>query len=118
MFSTAQPVAASAAAVAALQIVASEPERRGNLLCRAARLRQQLQDQGWDTGQSASQIIPLCVGSAGQTMRLAEQLRGLAAGYPASARHRCRRAGCCCGCASRQPMTRKCCPGWFARWGK
>jgi len=75
VFSTAQPAAASAAASEALKIVATEPQQRCNLLRRSAQLREQLQAQGWDTGESASQIIPLRVGSAEQTMRLAQELR-------------------------------------------
>lgn len=75
VFSTAHPVAASAAASVALEIVAADPAPRRNLLHRADELRDQLKQQGWDTGQSASQIIPLHVGPAEQTMRLAQQLR-------------------------------------------
>jgi len=83
VFSTAQPAAASAAALVALQIVAAEPGPRRNLLRRSAQLRQQLQHQGWDTGQSASQIIPLHIGSAQQTMKLAGQLQELGCWVPA-----------------------------------
>ena len=75
VFSTAQPATTSAAASAAIKIVAAEPEKRCNLLRTAAEFREQLQNQGWDTGDSSSQIIPLRVGSADQTMRFAEQLR-------------------------------------------
>ncbi len=74
VFSTAQPAAASAAASAALKIIATEPTKRRNLLRTATTLRKKLQAQGWNTGHSASQIIPLYVGSAKQTMHLAKQL--------------------------------------------
>jgi 8-amino-7-oxononanoate synthase len=79
VFSTAQPAATSAAGVAALDVVASEPHRRRELLARAAALRARLQSQGWQTGSCESQIIPLYVGDPDQTMRLAARLRD--AGY-------------------------------------
>jgi 8-amino-7-oxononanoate synthase len=75
VFSTAQPAAASAAALAALEIVESEPWRRQSLLENAARLRSRLRELGWNLGQSASQIIPVIVGSESETMRLARALR-------------------------------------------
>ncbi len=75
VFSTAHPAATSAAAIAALEIVAEQPDRRKNLLEKSASLRSQLNKMGWNTGKSASQIIPLLVGSASETMRLAKTLR-------------------------------------------
>jgi 8-amino-7-oxononanoate synthase len=75
VFSTAQPPMISAAAIAALGIVRDEPQRRAELLENAANLRQRLSDQGWNTGRSASQIIPLIIGDAGRTMLAAERLR-------------------------------------------
>jgi 7-keto-8-aminopelargonate synthetase-like enzyme len=74
VFSTAQPGATSAAAIAALNIVAREPQRRTQLLARAAELRARLADQGWNTGRSESQIIPLMIGDPVQTMQMAERL--------------------------------------------
>ncbi len=79
VFSTAQPAATSAAAIAALDVVATEPHRRRELLQRTATLRSRLSEQGWHTGNSASQIIPLYVGDPDRTMRLAAELRQ--AGY-------------------------------------
>lgn len=75
VFSTAQPPATSAAAIAALEIVESEPERRQQLLARAADLHRRLREQGWNTGGSESQIIPLIIGDAKRTMDLAAALR-------------------------------------------
>ena len=75
VFSTAQPAAASAAALAALDIVESEPWRRSRLLENASRLRQRLRELGWNFAQSASQIIPLIIGSPAETMRLAKALQ-------------------------------------------
>ena len=79
VFSTAQPPATSAAALAALDILAAEPQRREQLLSRAVDLRFRLQDHGWNTGSSESQIVPIVIGDADRTMRLADRLRE--AGY-------------------------------------
>ncbi len=57
VFSTAMPAAACAASLAALEIVRDEPQRRISLLAEAARLRTTLASQGWNVGESASQII-------------------------------------------------------------
>jgi len=75
VFSTAQPPATSAAALAALDIVRDEPHRRRQLLERAAQFRLRLSEQGWSTGRSESQIIPLVIGEPDRTMRIAQQLR-------------------------------------------
>jgi len=75
VFSTAQPAATSAAASAALNIVRDEPHRRQQLLAAAADLRTRLSEQGWNTAQSASQIIPLVIGDAARTMQLGARLR-------------------------------------------
>ena len=79
VFSTAQPAATSAAAIAALEIVKNEPHRRQVLLDRATDLRSRLSAQGWNTGASATQIIPLYVGDAERAMQLTAKLRE--AGY-------------------------------------
>jgi 8-amino-7-oxononanoate synthase len=75
VFSTAQPPAASAAAIAALDIVEREPNRRESLLRNAAALRDRLRENGWNTAESESQIIPLVVGDTDRTMRFAASLR-------------------------------------------
>lgn len=75
VFSTAQPPATSAAAIAALDIARREPNRRESLLRNAAALRERLREDGWDTGESESQIIPLVIGDADRTMGLAASLR-------------------------------------------
>ena len=82
VFSTAHPAAASAAALAALDIVESEPQRRTDLLNQAEQVRRRLADLGWETGSSNSQIIPVRIGSAAATMQLATALleRGILVG--------------------------------------
>jgi 8-amino-7-oxononanoate synthase len=79
VFSTAQPAATSAAALVALDIVASEPWSRTQLLETAACVRGHLKAQGWTLGASISQIVPIIVGSPGQALELAARLRE--AGY-------------------------------------
>jgi 8-amino-7-oxononanoate synthase len=75
VFSTAQPPATAAAAIAALDIVKQEPHRRQQLLASAAALRSRLKEQGWNIGHSESQIIPLITGDAKRAMELAAALR-------------------------------------------
>jgi 8-amino-7-oxononanoate synthase len=75
VFSTAQPPATSAAGIAAIEIVEREPERRESLFKSAAKLRARLREDGWNTGGSESQIIPIIIGDASRTMRLAAGLR-------------------------------------------
>jgi 8-amino-7-oxononanoate synthase len=83
VFSTAAPPATAAAAMAALDIVEAEPHRREGLLARADRLRRRLAAQGWNTGRSECQIIPLTVGSPDRAVQLAAQLRGRGLFVPA-----------------------------------
>jgi len=75
IFSTALPPPAAAASRAALSIVRNEPERRSRLLETAAALRLTLAAQGWNIGPTTSQIIPLVVGNAAETLTLAAALR-------------------------------------------
>ncbi|MBA4104246.1 MAG: 8-amino-7-oxononanoate synthase [Pirellula sp.] len=75
VFSTAQPASTAAAAIAALDIVVAEPGRRTQLLGAAANLRQRLRAAGWQTGASASQIIPIEVGAPAAALALSRRLR-------------------------------------------
>jgi 8-amino-7-oxononanoate synthase len=83
VFSTAPPAAMAAAALAALDIVRDEPERRRRLLSRADALRRQLSEQGWHVGKSASQIIPVVVGQPERAVHLAAELRNRGLFVPA-----------------------------------
>lgn len=74
IFSTAQPEAIAAASLAALRLVHREPHRRRELQQRAAWVRSELQAQGWDLCGSASQIIPLRIGSSARAMQLTAAL--------------------------------------------
>ena len=75
MFSTALPPAAAAASRAALDVVRGEPERRVRPAAAAEALRGALRARGWNVGPSTTQIVPLIVGDAAKTLRLAERLR-------------------------------------------
>lgn len=74
MFSTAMPPAVAAASIEALRLVDAEPERRTRVLALARELRQQLSERGWNTGNSASQIVPLIVGDPETAVTLSERL--------------------------------------------
>ncbi|MFO0871858.1 MAG: 8-amino-7-oxononanoate synthase [Pirellulales bacterium] len=75
VFSTAAPGPCAAAGLAALEVVRREPERRRRLLAAATELRHLLARDGWQTGASRSQIIPLFIGTPQRTVELAQQLR-------------------------------------------
>jgi 8-amino-7-oxononanoate synthase len=75
VFSTASPAATAAAAIAALDIVRDEPQRRRQLLTRSQSLREELSDRGWNVGLSASQIIPIVVGDPERAMKMSAELR-------------------------------------------
>jgi 8-amino-7-oxononanoate synthase len=75
VYSTAPPEAIAAAALEALRLVRAEPERRTTLLTRAARLRQRLQQAGWSTGNSISQIIPVIIGDPQRATQMSAVLR-------------------------------------------
>jgi 8-amino-7-oxononanoate synthase len=78
VYSTASPEACCAAALAALAIVREEPNRRVELLRRAACLRHQVHELGWqvpaEEESSTSQIVPLVIGDPGRTMQLSAEL--------------------------------------------
>jgi len=75
VFSTAFPAPAAAAALAALEIIEQEPQRRTLLLRRASELRSRLAEQGWRLGRSRSQIIPIVLGAPVRAVQLSQALR-------------------------------------------
>jgi len=74
IFSTALPPPSLAAATAALELLAAEPQRVRRLAANAAALREGLRAEGLDAGGGESQIVPLEVGEAAPTMELCERL--------------------------------------------
>ena len=74
IFSTALPPAVAGAAAGALDTLASNPGLGRELLQRAQAFRLRLKEAGFNTGVSASQIIPLIVGKNARALALAERL--------------------------------------------
>ena len=74
IFSTAHPPAVAAAACRAIELLASEPERRRDLRARAAEFRSRLQAAGIDTGGAEAQIVPIVVGAAPAAVAVAGSL--------------------------------------------
>jgi 7-keto-8-aminopelargonate synthetase-like enzyme len=62
IFSAAPPPASMAAALKALELIEREPERRKRLWESAHFMKKELSTMGYDTGESASPVIPLVVG--------------------------------------------------------
>jgi 8-amino-7-oxononanoate synthase len=74
IFTTALPPAVMAMALAALDLVRQEPQRRAALWANCRRLNQGLTKLGFALGPSASPILPLMVGDAKKCMELCERL--------------------------------------------
>jgi 8-amino-7-oxononanoate synthase len=62
MFSAAPPPASVATVIKALEIIEREPERRQRLWEHTEYMKREFNTMGYDTGQSASPVIPLVVG--------------------------------------------------------
>jgi 7-keto-8-aminopelargonate synthetase-like enzyme len=77
IFSAAPPPASVAAALKALEIVEREPDRRKRLWENANYMKKELASTGFDTGESASPVIPIVVGedmdAFTMTVRLQEE---------------------------------------------
>ncbi len=74
IFSTALPPPVVATASAALELLVEDPGRVDRLRSNAAALRDGLTAEGFDTGPSVAQIVPIVIGEAAQTMALTERL--------------------------------------------
>jgi 8-amino-7-oxononanoate synthase len=74
IFSTAPPPPSVAASLAALELLESHPHRVERLAKNAATLRNALAVEGLAVGASSTQIIPVVVGEAAQTMELCERV--------------------------------------------
>jgi 8-amino-7-oxononanoate synthase len=75
VFTTALPPAACGAALAALEIVRGEPERRERLHALMARLKAGLLARGFDVSRVVSPIFPVVLGSEGRALAAAAGLR-------------------------------------------
>jgi len=67
IFSASIPPANAAAALAALAVIRSEPERRERLRKISERVHRALREMGFDTGRSETPIIPIIVGNDRKT---------------------------------------------------
>jgi 8-amino-7-oxononanoate synthase len=77
IFTTSLPPAIMAMAIAAIDLVQREPERREALWNNCRILKAGLRDSGFSPGVSESPILPLIIGDAGKCMQLSERLLGL-----------------------------------------
>ena len=75
VFTTALPPAACGAALAALDVVAAEPERRARLAALGARLGGGLAALGFDVSRVASPIFPVVLGTEARALAAAGALR-------------------------------------------
>jgi len=74
IYTTALSPASTGAALAALEVVRDEPNRRIKLLELSMRLRSALHTAGFDPLASQSQIVPCKVGPLNNTLKLSEYL--------------------------------------------
>jgi 8-amino-7-oxononanoate synthase len=74
IFSAAMPPAAAAAALKAIEIIESEPDRRKQLWETTCYMKKELEGLGFDTGRSESPVIPLVVGDDITTFTMAKRL--------------------------------------------
>jgi len=74
IFSAALPPAQAAAAIAAFDVIESEPERVASLHDVVARYTSGLKAQGWDTMDASTCVVPVLVGDEGLTMDLTRML--------------------------------------------
>ena len=75
IFSAAPPPATAAAVIAALDIIEREPERRKQLWDNTHYMKRELDNLGFDTGDSDSPVIPIVVGDEFTTFTMAKRLQ-------------------------------------------
>jgi len=75
IFSTALPPASVASAIAAVDLIRNEPGMGGKLLRNAALFRNSLKKAGLNTGDSASQIVPVMIGDNRRVVEVSKRLR-------------------------------------------
>ncbi len=75
IFSTAMPPYMAEQIRAALRLALAMDKEREELLARAKRLAASLRSQGWDTGNSATQIVPVVIGENEEAVAAAEFLQ-------------------------------------------
>ena len=75
IYTTAPPPPAVGAARGAIEVLREEPARGASLLGRANRFRHRLQEEHFDTRQSASHIIPVVIGDSEKALAVSDRLR-------------------------------------------
>ena len=75
IFSAAMPPGTAAAAIKALEILESEPERRKQLWESTNYMKHELGNLGFDTGKSESPVIPIAVGEDVTVFTMAKRLQ-------------------------------------------
>jgi 8-amino-7-oxononanoate synthase len=76
IYTTALPAPILAGIKAGLESVEDKPSSGAQLLEKARWLRAELNSMGWDTGHSASQIIPLILGDEQRALKMQQALLG------------------------------------------
>jgi len=74
IYTTAPPASSCAAALAALELIASSPSRRADLMTAAGDLRTRLSDAGMNVAQGSTPIIPVIIGAAARAADIAAKL--------------------------------------------
>lgn len=74
IFSASSPPSAVAAALAALDIIETEPERRERLWQNVSRMQTKLGDLGYDVGRTRAAIIPIRIGGHMETFQFWRRL--------------------------------------------
>ncbi|MFI9580658.1 aminotransferase class I/II-fold pyridoxal phosphate-dependent enzyme [Streptomyces sp. NPDC052236] len=74
LFSAAMPPASAAAALASLDIIEAEPERRARVHGHAQRLLRGLRSLGYDTGRSTTPVVPVYIGDTALCVRVWQEL--------------------------------------------
>jgi glycine C-acetyltransferase len=74
LFSTSPPPSVVAACIAALDVIADEPQRLERLWSNTSRLKQGLHELGFDTGASETPITPVITGNEERTQAFARRL--------------------------------------------
>ncbi|MCX4625365.1 MULTISPECIES: aminotransferase class I/II-fold pyridoxal phosphate-dependent enzyme [unclassified Streptomyces] len=76
IFTASMPPASAAAALAALEIISKEPERRTRVFEVARRVKSGLRALGFDTGHSLTPIVPVHIGETGLCGRMWQEVLG------------------------------------------
>lgn len=74
IYTTGMPPAMAAAAEAAVDIIKEEPQRRESVKRLSDRVRSELKESGFNTGESQTPIIPVIVGDSAQAVEFSTRL--------------------------------------------